>query len=82
MHRFEQQVGRENCSGERDRRDVSGRERDGERGGRPIRQIFFRFGDVIVEVVGSPDTAGHGPPSLWGMTYVVVDIDATESCLR
>jgi hypothetical protein len=55
------------------------RERDSELGGRPIRQIFFRLGEVIVEVVGSPVTAGEGPSSLWGMTYVVTDIDATAS---
>jgi hypothetical protein len=53
------------------------RERDGELGGRPIRQIFFRFGEVIVEVVGSPETASEGPSTLWGITYVVADIDAT-----
>ncbi len=55
------------------------RERDGELGGRPIRQIFFRLGEVIVEVVGSPETAGEGPSTLWGITYVVADIDATAS---
>jgi hypothetical protein len=55
------------------------RERDGELGGRPIRQVFFRLGEVIVEVVGSPTTAGEGPSSLWGLTYVVTDIDATAS---
>jgi hypothetical protein len=55
------------------------RERDGELGGRPIRQIFFRFGEVIIEVVGSPDTATEGPSTLWGITYVVADIDATAS---
>ena len=53
------------------------RERDGELGGRPIRQIFFRFGGVIIEVVGSPETATEGPSTLWGITYVVADIDAT-----
>jgi hypothetical protein len=53
------------------------RERDGELGGRPIRQIFFRFGEVIVEVIGSPDIKGDGPSTLWGLTYVVADIDAT-----
>ncbi len=53
------------------------RERDGELGGQAIRQIFFRLGDVIVEVVGSPETAGDGPSTLWGITYVVADIDAT-----
>ncbi|WP_199254126.1 VOC family protein [Mycolicibacterium mengxianglii] len=55
------------------------RQRDGEISGRPIRQIFFRFGDVIVEVVGSPDTVAEGPSTLWGITYVVADIDATVS---
>ena len=55
------------------------RERDGELGGRPIRQIFFRFGQVIVEVVGSPGTASEGPSTLWGITYVVADIDATAA---
>lgn len=55
------------------------RERDGELGGRPIRQIFFRLGEVILEVVGSPDSAAEGPSTLWGITYVVADIDATAS---
>lgn len=53
------------------------RERDGELGGRPIRQIFFRFGEVIVEAVGSPGTTSEAPSTLWGITYVVADIDAT-----
>lgn len=55
------------------------RERDGELGGRAIRQVFFRLGEVIVEVVGAPDTAGEGPSTLWGMTYVVDDVDATAA---
>jgi hypothetical protein len=55
------------------------RERDGELGGRPIRQIFFRLGEVIVETVGSPDTASEGPSTLWGITYTVADIDAAAS---
>ncbi|WP_370330995.1 glyoxalase [Mycolicibacterium hippocampi] len=55
------------------------RERDGELGGRPIRQIFFRFGEAIIEVVGSPYSAGEGPSTLWGITYVVADIDATAA---
>jgi hypothetical protein len=55
------------------------RERDGELGARRIRQIFFRFGEVIIEVVGSPRTASEGPSTFWGITYVVADIDATAS---
>jgi hypothetical protein len=55
------------------------RERDTELGGQPMRQIFFRLGEVIVEVIGSPTAAGEGPSSLWGLTYVVADIGATAS---
>lgn len=55
------------------------RERDGQLGGRPMRQIFFRLGEVILEVVGSPDVTGDGPSTLWGLTYVVQDIDATAA---
>ncbi|MGB3476645.1 MAG: glyoxalase [Mycobacterium sp.] len=57
----------------------SRRVRDAELGGRPMRQVFFRLGAVILEVVGSPDTAADGPSSLWGITYVVADIEATAS---
>jgi hypothetical protein len=55
------------------------RERDAKLGGRPIRQVFFRFGEVIIEVVGSPDDAAAGPSTLWGITYEVADIDATAA---
>jgi hypothetical protein len=55
------------------------RERDGQLCGRSIRQIFFRAGEVIIEVVGSPETTGEGPSTLWGITYVVADIDATAA---
>jgi hypothetical protein len=55
------------------------RERDAQLGGRPIRQVFFRFGEVIIEVVGSSETASEGPSTLWGITYIVADIDATAA---
>lgn len=55
------------------------RQRDAELGGRAMRQIFFRLGEVILEVVGSPETASDGPSSLWGITYVVDDIGATAA---
>ena len=55
------------------------RERDAQLGGRPIRQIFVRFGDVIIEVVGSPEAASEGPSTLWGITYEVANIDATAA---
>lgn len=55
------------------------RERDGQLGGRPMRQIFFRLGEVILEVVGSPEATGDGPSTLWGLTYVAQDLDATAA---
>jgi hypothetical protein len=55
------------------------RTRDADLGGRPIRQVFFRMGEVIVEVVGSPDVASEGPSALWGITYTVADIAATAA---
>ncbi len=55
------------------------RERDAELAGQPMRQIFFRLGPVILEVVGSPSATAGGPSSLWGITYIVTDIDATAA---
>lgn len=57
------------------------RERDGELGGSPMRQVFHRLGEVILEVVGAPDVAGEGPASVWGITHTVADIDATAALL-
>lgn len=57
------------------------RVRDGELGGAAVRQAFFRFGDTILEVVGSPDATAGGPSRLWGVTYAVDDIDATATFL-
>ena len=57
------------------------RERDAELGGGRIRQIFYRFAEVILEVVGSPDSATDGPSSLWGVTCTVADIDVTAAYL-
>jgi len=57
------------------------RERDGELGGQAIRQVFFRLGEVIVEVVGAPHAEGDGPATLWGLTYVVADVEATAKAL-
>ena len=55
------------------------RERDGELGGAAIRQVFYRLDDVILEVVGSPDSASDGPSSLWGITFVADDIEAAAA---
>ncbi|WP_183092179.1 glyoxalase [Nocardioides stalactiti] len=57
------------------------RERDGSLGGAPMRQVFYRLGEVILEVVGAPDVANEGPSSLWGLTHVVADVDAAAAAL-
>ena len=57
------------------------RERDTELGGAPLRQIFFRLGEVVLELIGSPDAAGEGPASFWGLTHTVTDIDAAAALL-
>ena len=48
------------------------RERDA---GNGVRQGFFRLGEVILEIVQSPQTAGDGPARFWGLVLVVEDLD-------
>ena len=57
------------------------RHRDTSLGGAPLRQIFFRLGEVILEVIGSPDATGDGPASFWGITHAVSDIDTAAAFL-
>lgn len=57
------------------------RERDAEMFGRPMRQVFHRLGETILEVVGSPEDAGEGPARIWGVTFAVDDIDTTAAHL-
>jgi hypothetical protein len=57
------------------------RERDTSMGGTPLRQVFFRLGEVVLELVGAPDTAGEGPATIWGLTHTVPDIDAAAALL-
>lgn len=41
--------------------------------GPPVRQAFFRLGEVIAEVVENA-RAPDGPASLWGITFAVADL--------
>ncbi|MEJ7585704.1 MAG: hypothetical protein WKF43_16845 [Acidimicrobiales bacterium] len=50
------------------------RTRDAESNGRPMRQRFFRMGEVILELV-SPPAAGDGPAGFFGLTFTVADLD-------
>lgn len=56
-------------------------ERDTDTYGAPMRQIFFRLGEVILEVVGQPDATGEGAPGFFGLAITVDDLDATAALL-
>ena len=49
--------------------------------GAPMRQVFFRLGEVILEVVGQPDSAGEGDPGFFGLAITVADLDAAAALL-
>lgn len=57
------------------------RVRDAELGGRPMRQVFFRLGEVILELLGDPESHHDLPASFWGITYAVGDLDAAVALL-
>ncbi len=48
--------------------------------GPPARQAFFRLGEVILEVVETPQ-AGEGPARFWGLTLCVSDLGACAGLL-
>ena len=60
---------------ERRRRDA------GRPGGPPVTQVFFRLGEVILELVGPPEPAGDGPARFFGLAFQVSDLDATSGVL-
>lgn len=60
---------------ERRRRDA------GRPGGRAMTQVFFRLGEVILELVGSPDAAGDGPARFYGLAFNVADLEDTVAFL-
>lgn len=57
------------------------RVRDAELAGSPVRQVFFRLGEVILEVIGAPTGDGEGPATFWGLTHTVSDIDGAAAWL-
>jgi catechol 2,3-dioxygenase-like lactoylglutathione lyase family enzyme len=50
----------------------------------PMRQVFFRLGEVVLELVGpqapDPDAAGR-PSRFWGIAVDAADLDATAAHL-
>jgi hypothetical protein len=55
--------------------------RDGGTPEQPLRQGFLLAAEAIVEVVGPPEPTDDGPSRLWGITFVVADLDATCTTL-
>lgn len=77
-------LGRTTVAFERRGFDVR-RVRDAHAGSRPVRQVFFRAGEVLLEVVGPPeppeDAAAARPARFWGLAFRSDDLDATKALL-
>jgi hypothetical protein len=52
------------------------RDTEAETYGAPMRQTFFRLGEVILEVIGPAEPAGDGPAQFFGLALTVRDLDA------
>jgi catechol 2,3-dioxygenase-like lactoylglutathione lyase family enzyme len=62
------------------------RRREGETPGGSTRQAFFRAGEPILEVVQAPEGASvarspDGPARLWGLAFLVEDMERTAEAL-
>ncbi|MFZ6005078.1 MAG: VOC family protein [Actinomycetota bacterium] len=55
-------------------------ERETDSYGAPMRQMFFRLGEVILELVGGKEP-GEGAPGFFGLAITVADIDAAAIML-
>ena len=49
--------------------------------GRGMQQVFFRAGEVIIELVGPVEPTGAGPAGFYGLAINVEDLDATKASL-
>lgn len=62
------------------------RERIGGSEAAPLRQVFLRAGEVVLEIVGPPnpperDTDRARPATFWGLAFTAADIDACGTAL-
>ena len=46
-----------------------------------IRQVFFRLGDPVLEVVGPPEPSGDAPARFFGLALTVADLEVTAAAL-
>ncbi|HEX4905091.1 MAG TPA: hypothetical protein VFU93_06550 [Acidimicrobiales bacterium] len=49
--------------------------------GKGMQQVFFRAGEVIIELVGPVEPKGDGPAGFYGLAINVEDLDATKASL-
>jgi hypothetical protein len=49
--------------------------------GAPMRQTFFRSGEVILELIGATEPSGDGPAGFFGLAWTVADLDALVDLL-
>jgi catechol 2,3-dioxygenase-like lactoylglutathione lyase family enzyme len=58
------------------------RTREGEAYGRPVRQAFFRMGEVVLEVVGAPTPeADGGGARFFGVAFTVISLSEAAAFL-
>lgn len=55
-------------------------QRDTDSYGAPMRQIFFRLGEVVLELVGGTEP-GEGDPGFFGLAHTVSDLEAAGELL-
>lgn len=49
--------------------------------GAPMVQTFFRAGEVVLELIGSPEPLGDGPCGFFGVAYTCANLDRTVDAL-
>jgi hypothetical protein len=57
------------------------RQRETDTYGMPMRQTFFRLGEVVLELIATPEPSGDGPCAFFGLALTVDDLDATSALL-
>jgi catechol 2,3-dioxygenase-like lactoylglutathione lyase family enzyme len=57
------------------------RERATDTYGAPMRQVFFRAGEAVVELIGGQEKTGDGRCGFFGVAFTSADLDGTKALL-
>jgi hypothetical protein len=57
------------------------RQRETDTYGMPMRQTFFRMGEVILELIATTEPSGDGPTAFFGLALTVDDLDEAAARL-